>query len=144
MFTEEGAPATPPAASRSTGPGYIMGRGPPLDARKGTRAARILAGAQPYLVDSWAAATVDPGCWRIGKEPCMHLVVTGAYLRLQADAGAQPHTTVRVASHILHDCRGAMQRDFIRVSALIECESVCRSTGCAAARPSCRSGSMGR
>ena len=28
----------------------------------------------------------------------------------------------RVASHILHDCRGAMQRDFIRVSALIECD----------------------
>ena len=37
-------------------------------------------------------------------------------------AGAQPPTAARVASHILHDCRGAMQRDFIRVSALIECD----------------------
>ena len=34
-------------------------------------------------------------------------------------AGAQPPTAARVASHILHDCRGAMQRDFIHVSALI-------------------------
>ena len=39
-----------------------------------------------------------------------------------ADTGAQPPTAARVASHILHDCRGAMQRDFIRVSALIECD----------------------
>ena len=39
-----------------------------------------------------------------------------------AHAGAQPPTAAWVASHILHDCRGAMQRDFICSSALIECD----------------------
>ena len=38
------------------------------------------------------------------------------------DAGAQPLTAARVASHILHDCRGAIQRDFLRVSSLIDCD----------------------
>ena len=38
------------------------------------------------------------------------------------DAGAQPLTAVRVASSILHDCRGAIQRDFTRVSSLIDCD----------------------
>ena len=28
----------------------------------------------------------------------------------------------RVADHILHDCRGAIQRDFLRVSSLIDCD----------------------
>ena len=38
------------------------------------------------------------------------------------DAGAQPLTAIRVASSILHDCRGAIQRDFTRVSSLIDCD----------------------
>ena len=33
-----------------------------------------------------------------------------------ADAGAQPPTAARVASPVLHDCRGAMQHDFSRGS----------------------------
>ena len=70
--------------------GYAMGRGPPLErarsqfSSEGTRAALILSGAQPYLVGSWAAATVDPIGWCVGKEPCTQLVVKGGNLRLQA------------------------------------------------------------
>ena len=60
-----------------------MGRGPPWNARKGTHAALIPSGAQPYIVGSWAAGTVDPGAWLVGKEPCTQLVVKGANLRLQ-------------------------------------------------------------
>ena len=51
------------------------------------------------------------------------------------DAGAQPLTAVRVASSILHDCRGAIQRDFTRVSSLIDCGWACQWPGCAGARP---------
>ena len=72
----------PPAAQPALVILWDAGR--PWNARKGTRAALIPSGAQPYLVGSWAAATVDPGGWRIGKEPCTQLVVKGANLRLQA------------------------------------------------------------
>ena len=58
--------------------------GRPWHVRKGTHAAITPSGAQPYLVGGWADATMDPGGWLIGKEPCMQLLVKAANLRLQA------------------------------------------------------------
>ena len=58
--------------------------GRPWHTRKGTHAALVPSGAQPYLVGGWAEATVDPGGWLIGKEPCTQLLVKAANLRLQA------------------------------------------------------------
>ena len=58
--------------------------GRPWHMRKGTHAALVPSGEQPYLIGGWADATVDPGGWLIGTRPCTQLLVKAANLRLQA------------------------------------------------------------
>ena len=67
----------------------------------------------------WPVALALPPLWtRLRLTALWHL--WRASRRGALDASAQPLTVARVASHILHDCRGAIQRDFLRVLSLID------------------------
>ena len=74
------SPATVPAQRHpppDARPALVMlwDAGRPWHMRKGTHAALVPSGAQPYLIGGWADATVDPGGWLIGTRPCTQLLV---------------------------------------------------------------------